>query len=368
MRLLEWIWSFLHPAYADRLQSQAAADASQVRAVAAPPPTIAERDHAEVRRTREPPPALPHTSPSPHSSGSAVGNLDHEAHVLTVLEGPAEDLLWRIDQRIERGDFEVPSLPPTSLQALELANRPSVEITKLVATIERDPVLTSNILRTANSTLYSTVEPAASLQQAIMRIGLRSVRGVVFSVSMQGTILKARGFSAQYSEEVWRQAQSVARIARAIGGRIGFDPEQAYVIGLLHDIGKIALLGLLEREMGHASIMSPALVGRAFHSSHQRAGRAMALAWKLPEELISIAGQHHDFAANTEHPRGAALAYLAHQLDLRLSLSDEEGFRLLVRSPAFDQLGVAASVRWEVLDLARSAMENAAEPSDVAAE
>jgi putative nucleotidyltransferase with HDIG domain len=149
----------------------------------------------------------------------------------------------------------------------------------------------------------------------------------------------------------------VARIARAIGGRIGFDPEQAYVIGLLHDIGKIALLGLLEREMGHASMMSPALVGRAFHSSHQRAGRAMALAWKLPEELVSIAGQHHDFAANTEHParrwpsRSPADLFVARRGGLSHAL----------RSPAFDQLGVASSVRWRCRP-ARGAMENAMNP------
>jgi putative nucleotidyltransferase with HDIG domain len=292
-----------------------------------------------------------------HKLTTRVGNLDRDENLQGQLEVRSQELMKRLEVRIEQGDFEIPRLPPTSLLALEMANRPSVEIKQLVETIERDPLLTSEMLRIANSALYSTANPAATLQQAILRLGLRSVRGVVFSASMKSSILNGRGLS-DYSEEVWRQAQSVARIARAIAPPLGFDPEQGHMIGLLHDIGKVALLGLLQRELAGPGDATPAIVGRAFHKYHERAGEVMAREWKLPDDLAAIAGRHHEFASNESEPRGAALAYLAHQLDLRLSLDDESGLREVVHSPAFDVLGAPEAVRFDVVDRARRAWIN----------
>jgi putative nucleotidyltransferase with HDIG domain len=317
------------------------------------------------RQASEPPPVRPHKPTKAdekllermHKLSNRVGNLDREENLMATLEGRARDLMKRLEERIEQGDFEIPRLPPTSLLALEMANRNSVEIKQLVETIERDPLLTSEMLRIANSALYSAANPAATLQQAILRLGLRSVRGVVFSAAMKSSILNGRGLN-DYSEEVWRQAQSVARIGRAIAPPLGFDPEQGHMIGLLHDIGKVALLGLLQRELSGPGDATPAIVGRAFHKYHERAGEVMAREWKLPDEIATIAGKHHEFSANEVEPRGAALAFLAHQLDLRLSLDDDNGLRDVLHSPAFEVLGAPEAVRYDVIDRARRAWIN----------
>jgi putative nucleotidyltransferase with HDIG domain len=320
---------------------------------AAPQPPRAPETDVE-----RPPAALPDRS-RPRSK-TQVGNLDRDEHVVVLLEGRSEDVLWGIGQRIERGDFDIPRLPPTSMAALEMTNRASVDIAQLVELIERDPLLASDVLKISNSALYATQNPAETLQEAVMRIGLRSVRGVVFSAAMKSSIVTARGLS-EYSEEVWRQAHSVARIARAIGARLGFDADHAYLIGLLHDIGKVALLGMLQRQLKSPADASPALVGRTFHTFHERAGRAMAREWKLPDDLVSVAGAHHDFRGNAEFPRAAALAWLAHQIDLRLSLEDEQGLRAVAQSEAFVVLGTPDAVRFAVIEKARAAWQAAEE-------
>jgi HD-like signal output (HDOD) protein len=133
------------------------------------------------------------------------------------------------------------------------------------------------------------------------------------------------------------------------------DPEKAFMIGLLQDIGKIALLTILRRAVTSSADVTPALVGRLFRHYHERAGAAVAKAWMLPEELTSVAAAHHDYASNESFPRSAALAYLAHKLDLYLSLEDEDGFRALVESDVMDFLEVSPQARWRIIDRARAA-------------
>jgi putative nucleotidyltransferase with HDIG domain len=357
MGLLGWIKTKLFPAPASV-------------GVAAPQPA------ASARAPRERPQQGAQTGPHTPSSDAAlpqrasastaaraallrarVGPLDGDEHLAGKLDNPESDLLERLRQRIESGELDIPLLPPTSVTALEVANRPSVDVHQLVQTIARDPLITSELLRIANSALYATQNEASSLQQAIMRIGLKAVRNVVFSAAMKSSLSNARRLN-EYAEEVWRQSQSVAAVARKLGASTGFEREQAYLIGLLHDIGKIVLLGMLQREMRDMSRLSPALVGRTFRLFHESAGGAIAAQWKLPIEIVSVASQHHDFASNEDYPRAAALAKLAHEIDLRLSLRDEGGVRMLVESPALEFLGIRdEAARWQLIEAAREEWE-----------
>jgi len=229
----------------------------------------------------------------------------------------------------------------------------------LVEMISKDPLLTSELLRLANSALYSGSIPIQSLHDALMRVGLRALRGLIFSASLRGTLLK-ESVSSEYAAEVWRQSASVANLARAIAPRLGQDAEHAYLLGLLQDIGKVALLALLGEEGRRGNDLTTALVGQVFHALHEKAGAAMAAAWKLPEAVASVVACHHDLAANRDHPREAALALLAHQIDLYASLGDAAGFEALRAHPAFDVLGADHALRSATLEAAREALAHPA--------
>ena len=289
---------------------------------------------------------------------SQVGHLDDEANLAVVLEGADEDLMFSIERRIQRGKFQLPQLPSTSMAAIEMTNQSSTDIAELSTMISSDPLLCSELLKTANSVLYAAHVPAETLHEAIMRVGMRTLRSLIFSVSMRGVILKGHGLN-EYAEEVWRQALSIAAISRAIAKECRFEPEKAFMVGLLQDVGKIALLTMLRDEVRNRGEVNPALVGRLFHKYHERAGQAMGTAWRLPAELISVAGCHHDFRANEDYPESAAFACLAHKLDLFLSLGDEDAFRELIRSDMMDVLKVQHEGRIRILQLAQEAYDTA---------
>jgi len=282
--------------------------------------------------------------------------LDHEPAHGKTLQEREHKLLARVGLRVERRQIELPQLPSTSLGAIDLCSRPHVEISDIVALIERDPVLSSELLRIANSVLYAAAEPAHTLHEALVRVGLRTLRSMLYAVSVRGAILGDRSLAA-YAEEVWRQASSCAAIARTLGKPLGMEAERAYLIGLLHDVGKLPLLAMLRKAVTKESEVTPALVGRMFKQYHEEAGAALARAWRLPEEIIEVAGKHHDYASHGEHARAAALASLVHKLDLFLALGAEEDFRGLAHAPEFEFLKIPAERRPLLLAEAQAAFE-----------
>jgi HD-like signal output (HDOD) protein len=210
-----------------------------------------------------------------------------------VLSDWESGVLAEIGKRVQSGRLQVPQIPATSMAAMSLASDPGIEIRKLADLIHKDPVLSTDVLRTANSVSYASHTPAETINDAIMRMGLRGLRSILLSISVRSSILTGRGVD-DFAEEVWRQANSMAGIARAVSSILGFDPERAYLIGLLQDLGKIPLLALLRETVPADRALNVSIVGLAFRDHHERAGVNMARAWKLSDEIASIAGGHHD--------------------------------------------------------------------------
>src|SRR4029079_988798 len=130
-------------------------------------------------------------------------------------------------------------------------------------------------------------EAAETIGQAVMRLGLRNLRTLMFSLSMRSAVLRDKRLS-HYAEEVWRQSYSPASIARAIAKPIGADPDRAFLLGLLADIGNVALLAMLRREIRRGAEVSALLVGRVFSLFHETAGARLAKAWNLPADIAAV--------------------------------------------------------------------------------
>jgi len=293
--------------------------------------------------------------PKPGEHAPAL-RRDYEEHSRAEASLPEREkrLLENIARRIEAGDLELPQLPSTSLAVIDMTSRSATEMSDIVRTIESDPVLSSELLKTANSVLYAGAEPVDTIAQSVMRIGLRNLRTLMFSLSMRSAVLRDKRLSS-YAEEVWRQSFSMASIARAIAKPLGVEPDRAFLQGLLADIGKVSLLAMLRRELQKNTDVSPALVGRVFYLYHETAGARLAKVWRLPEEIQSVIGCHHNFEKNEHNPNEAALVCLANRLDLLLARGDENEYRNAIHAPEMDFLELDVELRRTVLEAARGA-------------
>lgn len=287
---------------------------------------------------------------SPTCNSDLLSMLDGRDHFNATLTGREDAVLAAVSRRVESGDLALPVLAATSMSAMEMTSKTSASVADIVELIAHDAVLSSEMLRVANSALYAGAHPCTTLRDAVVRLGMRATRSMIMSVSMRTMLLRDKAL-ANIALEVWRQSQSAAQIARAIAPKLNIDPERAFLIGLLHDIGKVALLETVRREVRDKVEIRPCLLGRVFFLQHERAGQRIAAAWKLPEELVSVAGCHHHYERNTEHGRSAALARLSHTLDLVLSIGGVGEAQRLEKLPEFDFLEVPADDRAEILEI-----------------
>lgn len=284
-----------------------------------------------------------------------------DATVAGATLAPNERLLLRrLEQRVADGGFELPQLQSTVLEIVSLAANPKASMDEIVVVVERDPALSSEVLKTANSVMYAGHVQSESLRDAVVRLGMRGVRSIVLTISMRSAILSDRAL-ASYATEIWRQALSVGQISRHLARAAKMDPEHAYLMGLTHDIGKVALLALLTKETRNVGRLSGTFLGTLFVRNHEAVGSAMAREWHLPQEVTSIAGCHHAFSSNVQYPREAALVSLAHRIDLFASQNMGQEYRRLARAREFEVLGISPADRFRLLNTALSSFENADE-------
>jgi HD-like signal output (HDOD) protein len=143
----------------------------------------------------------------------------------------------QLDDLIAR-TLELPVLPATTQKVLGLMSDPDVSIEKIKRLVSTDPGLTAKILKVANSAFYGSYRNIQNLSQAILRLGLNAVRNIVIATSMKN-VYKKFGLAEKL---IWEQMIGSALAASVIARHTRLvDPEDAFIGGLLHDIGKVVV-------------------------------------------------------------------------------------------------------------------------------
>ena len=195
----------------------------------------------------------------------------------------------------------LPSLPRTLLSIQHVASDERSSAEDLAARIREDHALTMRVLKMVNSALYRRreVEPVRTVHRAVVVMGFQTVRKLALGLSVFDMMSK---FSrSPLLADIARHSLVTAGLAQILaeaGGRLR--PEEAFVAGLVHDIGKVVLIECSPRAMDavQADIRSGVapLVAehRHFGITHDRAGRRLAAQWQLPPDLQNLIGDHHD--------------------------------------------------------------------------
>jgi putative nucleotidyltransferase with HDIG domain len=212
------------------------------------------------------------------------GSAFHELVAKTVAE------------RVAKGAYKVPLLPQVASQVVSLTATANVDASKLSALIHRDPSLAGQVLRIANSASYAPRMPIVSLQQAVARLGLTVISEIAFAASLQSGIFKVPGFEADL-KAIWRHSLASGMWAKEIARLQRSNVESAFLCGLLHDVGKPALLQLVidvAREL-RGTLESDWL--RTFvWGEHQMLGRKVAEVWELPTTVVAAISHYADYA------------------------------------------------------------------------
>lgn len=217
--------------------------------------------------------------------GYGRGTLDlEEADAGFLLMTPAD-----LVKVFEDPGYKPPLLPSVALEINELTRRPLFNVDQVVKLLERDPMLASRILRTAQSPAYASRIPVRSLGEALKRLGVETVSRIVFEVSFGMTLFRAPGYDTPMNH-VRLHSTAVAHVARAIALATRQPSEEAFLCGLLHDIGIVASLLVFA-----AFKPSPSFdeAWSVIYPVHAEISDRLAQLWKLPPQIQATLAQHH---------------------------------------------------------------------------
>jgi HD-like signal output (HDOD) protein len=241
---------------------------------------------------------------SPQEEAARVSVLEHYA---AVRPGPS-------------------SFPAIATQILELVRYPDVDLKQLTSFIRLDGALAASILALANSALYRAVRHIDSLKDAVARLGLGEVARLAAVVSMRTLYQPEVLGEFQRHMATWerlffhgiRTARAASEMARR---KLAQTPgaEQAFLAGLLHDVGmSIAMRSYAAREQARKiAPLEPASLDRLLHAVHVEVGVDLHRTWSLPPALMEVVSQHHARAVPAVGEPGLVhLVRLASALDL----------------------------------------------------
>lgn len=225
-------------------------------------------------------------------------------------------------QTLEGGRAALPLLPHVAVQALEVANRRGSTVREFAELIMKDPPIAARFLATANSALYSRGQTIRSVTDAVSRIGLRGSRDLVLQVVYASTVSGMKAYQTEVQESFRRSVLSgiMCRLAAPI---LRLDSAEAYLCGLLHDIGESRVYRILSEGKQRPDGVEAAELVRKYHP---RAGAELALRWALPDDIVQVCRRHEEKGpAESEHVRLVRVAdILVQHLDLDASLERPE--------------------------------------------
>jgi putative nucleotidyltransferase with HDIG domain len=193
----------------------------------------------------------------------------------------------------------LPTLPTYVLDLNALLSNQSVDLKKVGAIIRTDPSLSAQVLRLCNSALFGLRRRVISIEQAAVLLGTERLRTLVLTCSLMQ--FAGKRLSNEQLASFWQHSFLSALLSERIARQIDyFEKEQAYLGGLLHDIGQLPLwILVLEEQSKHHAPPPPdwldniAVERDYFGMDHCKVGRWMAVAWNFMPSFIDVFENHH---------------------------------------------------------------------------
>lgn len=223
--------------------------------------------------------------------------------------------------KMERRALEIPRLPRVAGRILQLAQDPNVSVKDVTEAVMSDAVLATRVLSLANAAEHGV--SVKGLHAAILRLGLKKLRDLVFAESIQSKVFSARSYRALL-EQSWRISLGAAVACEAIAKSVGAEREGAFLMGLLHDIGKPTLVyTILEYERKNENrAMGEELVEIVLSQLHEEFGGYVLEEWGMPEAAVQAARAHHRYKEAANGSRAHQIIYAANLVCQQLGVGE----------------------------------------------
>lgn len=197
---------------------------------------------------------------------------------------------------------ELPLLPTVIVRLLALDAKHENYFDKVLELSQEDPTFALRVMQLSNSAVSSPSSPITTLQDAVVRLGVNSVASLVTSMSAIRVFVPKK----QGEKNLWVHSIQVAvcsRIIARIATELKVNPEQAYICGLMHDIGRFVLFDKASDELNlvqESNWESPEQLiiteKELYGFNHSELGSRVCKKWGLPQVIIDIVTNHHTYS------------------------------------------------------------------------
>jgi putative nucleotidyltransferase with HDIG domain len=275
---------------------------------------------------------------------SIVGAEAPRAETQTRLE-------WiRSGEWLEGQHIALPMFPARATEVMQLAMDPEVSASRIASVVSKDQVLATGVLRLANSAFSAPATDITNVSDAVVRVGTRAVRNIVVA-SCLASRLKDPEIYGRYGRDLTDHSIGTAYLARLVAEKAGESPDEAFLFGLLHDIGKLLILKLArDSSLQHGAPPTDDEIDALIVEKHAEFGGYLLEQWKLPVHLADPVIWHHQPGRAEKDPRAAAVAYAANRLAHRYGFGcSPDGFDPLA-DPVCASVGLDAGTL-EAMDI-----------------
>lgn len=197
-------------------------------------------------------------------------------------------------------DLKLPTLPVAAVKVLELVQDPDVDVQSLGKVIEYDPAMAARLVRLANSSLFGLTREISSVRQALVILGLRTVKLAALSFTLLDSLVAKSGKDSM--AHCWRQIITNAMASRLLAPLFKLDPEEAFLAGLMQDIGTLICaqsfgpkyLSFVEQAKDESHPDLSHYEREAFGFTHTDVSVQLLEHWRLPSRIAEAVREHEE--------------------------------------------------------------------------
>ena len=195
--------------------------------------------------------------------------------------------------------IDLPVFHPIAIKLQQLLETPDFTMDAVISLANEDQSLAGQILKMANSTVYMGRVRTETIKDAVIRLGAQQVSNLAMAASQAGLHVSDNPVIGGFLQSLWLHSHACALGSRCLARSAGYPQaaDQAYMAGLLHDVGKLYLLKALERlnKMGVAqAALEEDLLLEIFEELHVEQGCRLMQHWNMPKVYYNVVANHHD--------------------------------------------------------------------------
>ena len=189
---------------------------------------------------------------------------------------------------------ELRPFPTVATRLLTACDNPEVDPSEISEIVQCDPSYVVKLLKVANSSMFSTMNAVVTVDEAIVILGFRTIRNLILGISA-GEVF---GGNTPEAKRLWKHTLGCATVARVVAPHVDVKPDEAFLAGILHDVGKIVFFDMAEKEYIQATANANALnildiEQETFGTTHHELGLRCAEEWGLPFDFNEAISCHH---------------------------------------------------------------------------